>query len=89
MFDEWVALGQPTCSVLGLLKTVPVLGELDQKRPYVVCMKLFKMNGLSCIGISRLMHKLCVLIRGHNYMEYNCVYRPLEMKLLFTQLYGI
>ena len=44
MFDEWAAHGQPTCSVLGLLKTV--LG-LDQKRPYVVCMKLFKMNGLS------------------------------------------
>ena len=33
--------------VLGLLKTVPGLGELDQKRSYVVCMKLFKMNGLS------------------------------------------
>ena len=47
MFDEWAAHGQPTCSVLGLLKTVPGLGELDQKRPYVVCMKLFKMNGLS------------------------------------------
>ena len=47
MFDEWVAHGQPTCSVLGLLKTVPGLCELDQKRPYVVCMKLFEMNGLS------------------------------------------
>ena len=47
MFDEWAAHGQPTCSVLGLLKTVSGLGELDKKRPYVVCMKLFKMNGLS------------------------------------------
>ena len=47
MFDEWAAHGQPTCSVLGLLKTVPGLGELDQKRPYVVCMKLFNMNSLS------------------------------------------
>ena len=25
MFDEWAAHGQPTCSVLGLLKTVPGL----------------------------------------------------------------
>ena len=24
MLDEWAAHGQPTCSVLGLLKTVPV-----------------------------------------------------------------
>ena len=60
-FDEWAAHEQPTCSVLGLLKTVTGLDQLDQKRPYVVCMKLFKMNGLSCIGISRLMHELCVL----------------------------
>ena len=36
MFDEWATYGQPTCSVLGLLKTVSGLGELDQKRPYVV-----------------------------------------------------
>ena len=28
MFDEWAAHGQPTCSVLGLLKTVPGLCEL-------------------------------------------------------------
>ena len=47
IFYEWAAHRQPTCSVLGLLKTVPGLGELDQKRPYVVCLKLFKMNGLS------------------------------------------
>ena len=47
MFDEWAAHGKPTCSVVGLLKIVPGLGELDQKRPYVMCIKLFKMNGLS------------------------------------------
>ena len=35
------------CSVLGLLKTVPGLCELDQKRPYIVCMKLFEVNGWS------------------------------------------
>ena len=52
MFD-----GQPTCSVLGLIKTVPGLCELNQKRPYVVCMKLFEMNGLSWLikEINRLM----------------------------------
>ena len=61
MFDEWAANGQPTCSVLGLLKTVPGLCELDQKRPCVVCMRLVEMNGLSCMGISRLMHKFEVL----------------------------
>ena len=57
MFDEWAAHGQPTCSVLGLLKTVPSLCELDQKRPYVVCMKLLEMNGLSWLikEINRLM----------------------------------
>ena len=47
MFDEWAAHGQPTCSILRLLKTVPGLCELDQKRPYVVCMKLFEVSGLS------------------------------------------
>ena len=47
MFDEWAAHRQPTCSILGLLKTVPGLSELDQKGPYVVCMKLFEMNDLS------------------------------------------
>ena len=48
---------QPTCSVLGLLKIVPSLCELDQKRPYVVCMKLSEMNGLSWLikEINRLM----------------------------------
>ena len=30
MLDEWAAHGQPTCSVLGLLKTVPGLCKLDQ-----------------------------------------------------------
>ena len=40
MFDEWAAHGHPTCSVLGLLKTVPGFGELDQKRPYVCVYKI-------------------------------------------------
>ena len=57
MFDEWAAHGQPTCFFLGLLKTVPGLCELDQKRPYVVCKKLFEMNDLSWLikKINRLM----------------------------------
>ena len=41
-YDEWAAHGQPTCSVLGLLKTVPSLCEMDQKRPCVGCLKLMK-----------------------------------------------
>ena len=41
-YDEWAAHGQPTSSVLGLLKTVPSLCEMDQKRPCVGCLKLMK-----------------------------------------------
>ena len=41
-YDEWAAHGQPTCSVLGLLKTVPGLCEIDQKCPCVGCLKLMK-----------------------------------------------
>ena len=42
MLDEWAAHGQPTCSVLELLKTVPGLCKLDQKRPCVGYLKLMK-----------------------------------------------
>ena len=42
MLDEWAAHGQPTCSVLGLLKTVPGLCKLDQKRLCVGFLKLMK-----------------------------------------------
>ena len=42
MFDEWAAHGQPTCSVLGLLKTVSGLCEMDKKRPCVGWLKLMK-----------------------------------------------
>ena len=42
MLDEWAAHGQPTCSVLGLLKKVSGLCKLDQKRPCVGCLKLMK-----------------------------------------------
>ena len=41
----------------GTVQTVSGLCELDQKRPYVVCMKLFEVNGLSWLikEINRLM----------------------------------
>ena len=61
MKEEWAARGQPTCSVFGLLKTVPGLCEMDQKRPCVKYRKLFEVNGLICVEMDRLMHELCVL----------------------------
>ena len=48
--DEWAAHGQAICWVLGLLKLVPGLCELDKKCPCVGCRKLFEMNGLSCMA---------------------------------------
>ena len=57
MCVEWAAQGQPTVLFLGLLKNNLDWLELDQKRPCVVCMKLFEMNGLSWLikEINRLM----------------------------------
>ena len=49
------------CSVSGLLKAIPGLYDLDQKRPCVVCVKLFELNGLCYVEINRLMHKVDVL----------------------------
>ena len=62
MLDEWGCPRTAHCSVSGLLKVVPGLYDLDQKRPCVVCMKLFELNGSCCVEINRLMHKLDVLI---------------------------
>ena len=76
--------GLPTDSPLALFwdcKNSPSLYETDQKRPCVGCRKLFEVNGLICVEMDRLMHELCVLAGRHNYMEYNCVYRSLEMEL--------
>ena len=56
--------GLPTDSPLlcfGTVKNNLDLYELDQKRPCVVCMKLFEVDGLSCVKINRLMHELNVL----------------------------
>ena len=70
MFGEWalwnqcLVSGLPTDSSLlcfGTVKNSPSLYELDQKRPCVMCMKLFEVNGLSCVEINRLMHELNVL----------------------------
>ena len=49
------------CSVFGNVENSPGWLELDQKRPCVACMKLFEVNGLSCVEIDRLMHELNVL----------------------------
>ena len=45
ILDGWAVRGQPTIMFWGLLKSVLSLCELDQKCPYVVCMKLFELNG--------------------------------------------
>ena len=67
-FKKWSrgwTCGLPTDSphalFLGLLKSVPGLCEMDQKRPCVKCRKLFEVNGLICVEMDRLMHELCVL----------------------------
>ena len=60
MFAEWVAHGQPTV-LFWACKTSPGLYELDQKGPCVVYIKLFEVNGLSCVEINRLMHEHNVL----------------------------
>ena len=69
------------CYVLGLLKAIPVLYDLDQKRLCVLCMKLFELNGLRCVEINKLMHELNVLTRSHNYIKHNYVSRSLEMEV--------
>ena len=55
----WMS-GLPTDNPLALFwdcKNSRSLYEMDQKRPYVVCMKLFEVNGLSWLikEINRLM----------------------------------
>ena len=66
-FKKWnqcLMSGLPTNSPLlyfGTVKNCPTLYELDQKRPCIICMKLFEVNGLSCVEINRLMHELNVL----------------------------
>ena len=62
--NRCVVSGLPMDSPLLCFVTVknsPDLYELDQKRPCVVCMKLFEVNSLSCVEINRLMHELNVL----------------------------
>ena len=66
-FKKWnkcVVSGLPTDSpplCFGTVKNSLGLYELDQKRPCVVCMKLFEVNDLSCVEINWLMHELNVL----------------------------
>ena len=59
----WMS-GLPTDSPLALFwdcKNSPSLYEMDHKRPCVLALKLFEVNGLSCVGINRLMYKFNVL----------------------------
>ena len=63
-WNRCLVCGLPTDDPLlcfGTVKNSPGLYELDQKRPCVVCMKLFEENGLSCVEINGLMHELNVL----------------------------
>ena len=56
----WMS-GLPTDSPLALFwdcKNSPSLCEMDHKRPYVLALKLFEMNGLSCVEINRLMFEV-------------------------------
>ena len=62
--NRYLVSGLPTDSLLfcfGTVKNSPGLYELDQKRPCVVCMELFEVNGLSCVEINRSMHELTML----------------------------
>ena len=60
MCGEWAAHAQPTVFFWDC-KNSPGLYELDQKRPCVVCMKLFEVKGLSCVEMIWLIHELDVL----------------------------
>ena len=63
-WNRCLVSGLPTDNPLLYFRTVknsPGLYELDQKRPCVVCMKLFEVNGLSCVEINKLMNELNVL----------------------------
>ena len=63
-WNRCLVSGLPTDSPLlcfGTVKNSPGLYELDQKRPCIVCMKLFEVNGLSCVEINRSMLELNVL----------------------------
>ena len=56
--------GLPTDSPLALFwdcKNSPSLYEMDHKCPCVLALKLFEVNGLSCMGINRSMYKFDVL----------------------------
>ena len=56
--------GLPMDSPLALFwdcKNNPSLYEMNHKRPCVLALKLFEVNGLSCVGINRLIHKFDVL----------------------------
>ena len=51
MLGEWDAHGQPTVMFLGLLKSVPVLRELEKKSSMCGVYEIVEINGLSCVEI--------------------------------------
>ena len=59
----WMS-GLPTDNPLALFwdcKNSPSLYEMDHKRPCVLALKLFEVNGLGCVKINGLMYKLDLL----------------------------
>ena len=66
-FIKWnrcLMSGLPTDSPLlgfGTVKNSLGFHELDKKRPCIVRMKLFEVNGLNCVEINRLMRELVML----------------------------
>ena len=61
----WMS-GLPTDNPLALFwdcKNSPILYEMDHKRPCVLVLKLFEVNGLSYVEIDRLMHEFNVLTK--------------------------
>ena len=60
MLDEWAATDSPL-ALFWDCKNSPSVYEMDHKHPCVLVLKLFEVNGLSCVEIDRLMHEFNVL----------------------------
>ena len=63
-WNKCLISGLPTDGPLALFwdyKNIPSLYEMDHKRPCVLALKLFEVNGLGCVEINRLTYKLDVL----------------------------
>ena len=60
-YEEWAAHGQPNLLCFGTVKNSPGFVCIGPKTSMCWVLKIDEMNGLSCIGISRLMDEFCVL----------------------------